>query len=388
MNIYQYTRMNKTNFALAKCRIRNQVALQPTFSPSISQLTDHYSLNYKLNLDHNSSSATKIIMIDNTGNHKINPHQLRQMLADPRTDDSELQRLLLIEKGSRDSFEPLIRANSETVDTTMMVNEGILGNINRLARQRRQLQYRLKVNHPFFNGQKIVSEGDSWFQFPFVLADVIDQLFNPFDHFEGYAVFSLGAAGDLLENIINEDEMTHAIEAEKPEVLLVSGGGNDLVADGNIANLLHQFEPGRQAEDYLKEEFNHFLEGIIQLYRGLFLRLLSRFPDLKLICHGYDYVIPNNGVSLGQPMITKGIIEGGLQKEILRVIIDRLNEAQIRLVENVEFGGRVFHVDCRNAVGDENWFDELHPNNKGFQLVGQLFEQKIREITGRPSVVQ
>ena len=27
-----------------------------------------------------------------------------------------------------------------------------------------------------------------------------------------------------------------------------------------------------------------------------------------------------------------------------------INEAQIRLVENVEFGGRVFHVDCRNAV--------------------------------------
>ena len=119
-----------------------------------------------------------------------------------------------------------------------MANQGSLGGNNRLARARQQLQYRLKVNHPLFRGQKIVSEGDSWFQFPVLLEDVTDQLFKPFA-VDGYAVFSLGAAGDLLENIINEDEITQAIEAEKPEVFLISGGGNDLVADGKLANFLN-----------------------------------------------------------------------------------------------------------------------------------------------------
>ena len=318
-----------------------------------------------------------------SGKGKINPRELRRMLADPEAERSELQRLLLIDEGSRNSFEPIVRANPETVDTTTMANQGMLGGINRLARVRRQLQYRLKVKNPLFKGQKIVSEGDSWFQFPLLLADVIDQLFHPFDRSARYAVFSLGAAGDLLENIVNEDEITQAIEVEKPEVFLISGGGNDLVADGNLANYLNPYQPDLQAADYLNEAFNQFLKDIIQLYRDLFLRLLSRFPDLKIICHGYDYGIPNNGVSLGQPMATKGITDQGLQKEILRVIMDRLNEAQIRLVENVEFGGRVFHVDCRNAVGDDNWFDELHPNNTGFKAVGKLFDQKIREITGR-----
>ena len=320
-------------------------------------------------------------MMVNTINAKVRPFKLRRMLADPRSDNSELQRLLVVDKESRDSFEPIICANPETVDTTKMVNRGMFGEISRLARERRQLQYRLKVNNPFFSGQKIVSEGDSWFQFPFLLVDVIDQLFNPFDCFDGYAVFSLGAAGDLLENIINEDEITQAIETEKPEIFLISGGGNDLVADGNLANFLNEFEPDRQAADYLNEEFDRFLEKIIQLYRGLFLRLLSRFPSLKIICHGYDYAIPNNGVSLGQPMISKGIVDQELQKEILQKIIDRWNEAQIRLLENVEFGGRVFHVDCRNAVGDDNWFDELHPNNAGFTAVAELFDRKIKEIT-------
>ena len=313
---------------------------------------------------------------------KIRPRELRRKLIDPRVADSELQQLILLEQGSRDSFEPLFRANPDTVDTSSMVLEGLLAWLNRIARERRQLQYRLKVNNPLFRGQKIVSEGDSWFQFPVLLADVIDQLFNPFDGFDGYAVFSLGAGGDLLENIVNEDEITQAIEAEKPEVFLISGGGNDLVADGNLANFLNQFDPAttRPAAEYINEGFEIFLREIIQLDRGLFIRLLSRFPDLRIICHGYDYAIPKNGISLGIPMQSRGIKDPDLQREIMRIMIDRLNDAQIRLIQNVELAGRVHHVNCRGVVG-ENWFDELHPNNDGFRAVGELFDQKIQEVT-------
>ena len=317
----------------------------------------------------------------NTSNGKISPRQLRRMLVDPRADDSELRQLLQWDEGSLNCFEPIIRANPEAVDMTTMDNNGILGLVNRLARERRHLQYRLKVNNPFFTGQKIVSEGDSWFQFPFVLADVIDQLFKPFDGLDSYAVYSLGAAGDLLENIINADEMAQAIEAENPEVFLISGGGNDLVADGNLANLLHPFENGRQAADYPNEAFDQFLQDIMQLYRGLFIRLLSRFPNLRIICHGYDYPIPNNGVSFGIPMASRQITDKELQKDILKAIIDRFNDAQINLIQNVEFGGRVFHVDCRGVVGDDNWADELHPNNRGFKAVGELFDRKIQAVT-------
>ncbi len=318
----------------------------------------------------------------NTSNGKVSPRELRRMLVDPRVKDSELMQFLQWDEGSFNGIEPIIRANQETVDTSTMDNNGILNLVNRLARERRHLQYRFKVNNPFFTGQKIVSEGDSWFQFPFLLKDVIDQLFKPFDGFDSYAVYSLGAAGDLLENIINTDEITQAIESENPEVFLISGGGNDLVADGNIATLLHPFEEGRQAVDYPNEAFEQFLQNIIQLYRGLFLRLLSRFPQLKIICHGYDYVIPNNGVSLGEPMASINITNRELQKDILKVIINRVNDAQINLINNIEFGGRVFHVDCRGVVGDKNWSDELHPNNTGFEAVGKLFDQKIQEITG------
>jgi len=301
--------------------------------------------------------------------------------------DSELKKFISLVQESRDSFEPLFQANSKTVDIRLMMAlrggiDGFLGSLNRIARQRRQLQYKFKVNSRLFSGQKIVSEGDSWFQFPILLADVIDQLFNPFEAFDRYAVFSLGAAGDLLKDIVKDDEISQAIEAEQPEVFLISGGGNDLVADGNLANFLKEFDRNntQPAAEYINEEFEIFLREIIQLYRGLFIRLLSRFPDLRIICHGYDYAIPNNGISLGKPMKSRGIEDPGLQREIMRIIIDRLNKAQIDLIQDVEFAGLVHHVDCRGVVG-ENWFDELHPNNKGFEAVGKLFDNKIKELT-------
>ena len=79
-----------------------------------------------------------------------------------------------------------------------------------------------------WSGLRIVSEGDSWFQYPFLLDDVIDQLFDQF------AIFSLDAAGDLLQDMKKQDELSGAITAEQPQVVLLSGGGNDLLGDGRL----------------------------------------------------------------------------------------------------------------------------------------------------------
>ena len=53
------------------------------------------------------------------------------------------------------------------------------------------------------------------------------------------------------------------------------------------------------------------------------------------------------------------------------------------LIEDVQFAGLVHHVDYRGVVGDNNWFDELHPNDKGFKAVGNIFDKKIKDITRR-----
>ncbi|MGZ8978788.1 MAG: hypothetical protein ACXW22_15300, partial [Allosphingosinicella sp.] len=83
---------------------------------------------------------------------------------------------------------------------------------------------------------------------------------------------------------------------------------------------------------------------------------------------------------LGKPLRDKGLTEASLQREIIKGMIDRLNERQQQLCggnnEDGEFPN-VFHVDVRGLLQPREWADELHPTDEGFAKVSALFEAVI-----------
>ncbi|NEP15207.1 MAG: SGNH/GDSL hydrolase family protein [Symploca sp. SIO2C1] len=326
-------------------------------------------------------------MIAKTINNKISLDELYRMVGNPEVKDGELQDFFILDPRASNSFQPRIIPNPERVDlgqeATSIDFQATLVDIgialaNAIARERRHWQYLLTMKLP--NRQKIVSEGDSWFQYPLLLADVIDQLTF---RWPNYAIYSIGAAGDFLKDIVVQSEIALAVEMTGAEVLLLSGGGNDLLGgvtgDSNIKNLLRDFEPSLKPEDYPNENFESFLSEVIELYRSLLEKLTTQFNHLKILYHGYDYVIPvAGGAFLGNPMASKGITDPSLQQAIMKVVVDRLNEEQIALMAKMD---RVFHIDCRGAVGNNQWFDEIHPTNEGYQHVAERFHQKIQEVS-------
>jgi lysophospholipase L1-like esterase len=303
----------------------------------------------------------------------ISPEELKKKLTNPATTPDEIKNL--IERDPNPNLNPF---NSNLKVKWQAVNPNIDDEwFNKVAREYRQQKYQEKIKKGF-SGVKIVSEGDSWFQFPFLLKDVIDWISESDD----YAAWSLDAAGDTLKNMtsdLNIDKIVNAIMDTRSDVFLISGGGNDMFADGVFSRLLNPFAPNLKPSEYLNTEFDRFIDEIIKLYRKLFEEIFRRFPGVKIICHGYDYVIPReSGIFMGNNMQSKNIKKGNLQREIMKVAIDRLNEAQIELV--LQFRDRVFHVDCRGAVNQNNWFDEIHPNNDGFKSVADRFKTVIENI--------
>jgi lysophospholipase L1-like esterase len=303
----------------------------------------------------------------------ISPEQLKEILTNPDTTQDEIKKL--IERDPNPNLNPFnsnLKVRSQAV-TANVDDEWF----NEVAREYRQKKYQEKINKGF-SGVKIVSEGDSWFQFPFLLKDVIDWISESDD----YAAWSLDAAGDTLKNMtsdLNIDKIVNAIIDTTPDVFLISGGGNDMFADGVFLPLLNPFTPDLKPSEYLNTKFDRFIDEIMELYRKLFEEILRKFPGIKIICHGYDYVIPReSGTLIGNNMRSKNIHDASLQREIMEVAIDRLNEAQIKLVS--QFRNRVFHVDCRGAVNQNNWFDEIHPNNDGFKSVADRFKTVIENI--------
>jgi lysophospholipase L1-like esterase len=309
---------------------------------------------------------------------KISSSELFELLENLDIDDAELAKYFKVDASQSDGFSPKLVLDQALVDDDGIEGARLLNAANGIARWRRNRRYKKRIKG--WNGVKIVAEGDSWFQYPFILKDTIDQL-SDLDNFE-YAIFGLSEAGDLLANIVAEDELTRAIKKENPDVFLISAGGNDMVGQNRIAKMVHSFEAKRDASDYPNEQFKEFLEELTSLYRALFTRLLQQFPQLKIICHGYDNAIPANGSWLGKPLMSKGIKAAALQKDIVAEMIRRFNEAIINLAK--EFPGAVYHVDCRDVIGTKpKWHDELHPKDDGYFSIATLFDKTIKEALGK-----
>ncbi|MDP5220457.1 trypsin-like peptidase domain-containing protein [Ruegeria sp. 2205SS24-7] len=309
---------------------------------------------------------------------KITLNDLRQMILDETVSDEEIAQYLMEDTDAPPAFSPRVSINPEMVDDQGLEADVAMAAFNSWSRRRRQRKYRRKIAGGW-TGLKIVSEGDSWFQYPFLLKDTIDHLFDD------YAIFSLGAAGDLVSAMLAQDEMHDAIRAENPHVFLLSGGGNDLLGDGRLATAVHPFDPAREAEDYPNQNFAARLNEVLGIMRQIFGSLTAEFPSLKILCHGYDYAIPDRGKWLGRPMAQLGIEDSGLQAAIVRVMIDRFNAGLVDLSD--EFPGRVHRVNCTNAVGADEWHDELHPDRDGFGKVADRYRDLINHLfSGRESL--
>ncbi|HEY0489325.1 MAG TPA: SGNH/GDSL hydrolase family protein [Telluria sp.] len=307
---------------------------------------------------------------------RISVKQLEGMLLDIDVPDSEIRPYLAESLEESTPLNPVVKANPAKVEMTPRAGalEGAiaLASLNSISRWRRQQRYRRKIGG--WTGLRIVSEGDSWFQYPFLLDDVIDNLFDR------YAIYSLDAAGDLISDMVKQNELAAAVVHERPDVVLLSGGGNDVLGGSRLVNLLPPFQDGRPAKDYLGPAFDANLGKVLADYERLITRLHAINPDLRIVCHSYDHAIPANGRWLGRPLAKIGIENPKLQREIVRLIVDRFH---VQLGAMTARYPNMRLVDCRRVMQIHRWHDELHPTNEGFRAVAELF---ARAISAQPGV--
>ena len=282
----------------------------------------------------------------------------------------ELKGSFVIKKGYGEiPFAPNVALNPKFFGRKLGPTESsaALPLANFWARSRRRIQYALRK--PTYDGPVIVSEGDSWFQYPIKLDDVIDHLTEDFN------IFSLGGAGHLLSDMVLDDEFMAPIAEENATYFLISGGGNDMLGNGRLRDFLVDFQFGMSANELVhRGRFDNFLRSIRGHFEGIFATLTSTFSNLSILCHSYDYVLPrSDGKWLGVPMASRGIPKS-LWKPVAKVFIDELSDVLSNLQSR--FANRVFFIDCRQVVGGQtsSWDDELHPTSTGYGRVADRFK--------------
>lgn len=294
--------------------------------------------------------------------------ELHAMLMDPSVPDKDISPYLMVDVTASGAFTPQVRINPSKLQEDFAESAAALASLNAIARWRRQRRYRHRAKS---KDVRIVSEGDSWFQFPFLLDDVIDQLWNSF------AIFSVGAAGDLLTDMIRQNEVASAVVAEQPQIILLSAGGNDLLGGGRLVEHIEPFQPTRPVGDYVGERFLAFRDTKIRQFRSVIVGALNAGSASHVVTHSYGYAIPNAGRWLGDPLNGFGITDPEAQRALVRLLVDSFHEGLEALQADPALHGRITVVDARDAVPDNGWWDELHPNNSGFREVAKRFRQAI-----------
>jgi hypothetical protein len=282
-----------------------------------------------------------------------------------------------------------IKIRDDLVDTTRILDFEILSQYDFFCRFEKAFfrydRFLYLVQRPDYDGPKIISEGDSWHLYPIIVDEIIDHLLWP-DADKPIAVWSTDCAGDTLEHIWihRKDAGEYLSELVFPHddyrIMLLSGGGNDLLHSGLLYTMLNDYSPGMTAEQLINDlMFESKVSEIMNYFDNILGEMKREFPSIHVLTHGYDYPISKNDIWIGKPLQRRGIVDPKLQREVIKVFMDRYNEKLARTVG--KYRGSATYVDLRGTVPDPNdWHDEIHPSSKGFAAISKIIRKEIDKI--------
>lgn len=242
------------------------------------------------------------------------------------------------------------------------------------------------------NRKNIITEGDSWFGYP-SNTFLMGQGSNIVDHVAAtnkYNVLRLESNGDEASSIMTSQQRHQLIEilsllSQKQypiHHILFSGGGNDIVGKDDMPFFLNTYINGMNANDCIKwSRLNIRMSQIEIAYAELIAIRDELCKDTKILTHGYDYLIPNGipasflggAIKSGpwiKPFLDQKGIPVALHNEIVKLIIDRLNE----VLDGLQKHNSNFHkVELRGLLNSADWINEIHPTSAGFKTVAGKF---------------
>jgi hypothetical protein len=237
---------------------------------------------------------------------------------------------------------------------------------------------------------QIFAEGDSWFDYPvpFFRGGVIPRLQKRL----GVPILNLAKAGDetrfmlgVEQRRILEQKLRVGCPAGGPwDVLLFSGGGNDIV-DDPMALWVLQWDAARPAVDHLHPtRFALALSLVQAAYEDLILLRDRLSPDTHLVFHAYDFAIPDgrgichHGPWLKPTFDLRGFPAGAARVALVREMLRRFAVMLSALTAHP----RVSVVPTQGVLAPvaSAWHNELHPGKKGFDTIADLFRTHLEAL--------
>lgn len=237
---------------------------------------------------------------------------------------------------------------------------------------------------------QILAEGDSWFDYPVPLfgGGVIKRLEKRL----GVPILNMAEPGDELRHMLGVGQrrrlrrrLQEGCPAGGPwDLLLFSGGGNDLV-DDPMALWILEWRRGAKPDELLHpRRFDAALELLRAGYEDLIALRDQLSPQTHLLLHGYDFAIPDGrglchlGPWLKPSFDLRGFPDQKSAAQVVRAMLIRF----AGMLETLQAHAGVSVLPTQGTLAPKSsaWHNELHPAKAGFEAITGLFQARIRQL--------
>ncbi|WP_026971588.1 SGNH/GDSL hydrolase family protein [Aliagarivorans marinus] len=243
----------------------------------------------------------------------------------------------------------------------------------------------------------ILAEGDSWFAYPGLWGGVgtRSNVINVLAENDDFLLFNTSSNGDEAVAMVSGEaklSLMKRLSRQHFDVLLFSGGGNDIVGKFDFDFILKERSSGENWQDCLEHHRIELKLTQIELAYELLALMVaqySRNPETQIVTHTYDICPPSPvGFKLFRAvevmeswvwphMKAKGFDDEDEQKA---VITHLLTEFKKRVQHVASRHDNLTVVDTHGTVADDEWLNEIHPNPAGFRKVARKIEAAIRAL--------
>jgi hypothetical protein len=237
---------------------------------------------------------------------------------------------------------------------------------------------------------QIFAEGDSWFDYPvpFFGGGIVPRLENRL----GVPILNLAKAGDEVRYMLGVEERTILIEhlsdgcpAGGPwDVLLFSGGGNDIVGNP-MALWVKDWDPAVPPAHLINQpRFDSALALVRAAYEDLIELRNQLSPGTHLIFQDYDFAIPDGRGVCGFGPWLKPTFD--LRKFPTRAAGQEVVKAMLKefaaMLASLATQAKVTFINGQGTLPPQtsSWDNELHPTRAGFEEFADIFYRELKKL--------
>lgn len=238
---------------------------------------------------------------------------------------------------------------------------------------------------------RVFAEGDSWFDYPvpFFGGGLVPRLEKRL----GVPILNLAKAGDESRYMLGVEQrqlIARHLRDGCPdgtpwELMLFSGGGNDIVSNP-LALWLRDFDAAVPAPQLLNSaRYKSALALVAAAYEDLIAMRDLISPDTHLLFHGYDFAIPDGrGICHLGPWLKPAFDLRGFPADLVasgQVVKEMLKQFGAML-KALQSHPRVTYVDAQGTLPavTSSWHNEMHPSKGGFNRIADVFHMQIKAL--------